>query len=129
MVFYANLVIKDPFAQPALKMESAYFLIKGGLKSEGFTALEDLIKVDPKSQAILTVLAASYEENSRFEDVIRVRTQLINRDPQNAKNYLQLARLYKEIGNNVKANEMKEMIILIAPNSEAADFAKKEIQP
>lgn len=129
MVLYANLVIKDPFAQPALKMESAYFLLRGGLNSDGFTALEDLIKVDPKSQAIFTVLAASYEENSRFEDAIRVRTQLINRDPQNAKNYLQLARLYKEIGNNVKANEMKEMIILIAPNSEAADFAKKEIQP
>jgi tetratricopeptide (TPR) repeat protein len=48
----------------------------------------------------------TWVSNPCGKDSIKVRTNLIKYDPQNAKNYLQLARLYRDTGNIDKAIEI-----------------------
>jgi tetratricopeptide (TPR) repeat protein len=73
-------------------------------------------------------LATMYETMGKYSDAIKQRTDLINYDPNNAKNYLQLIKLYKQVGDLNSATKMYEKIISLAPNSEAANLAKAEIQ-
>ena len=61
-------------------------------------------------------------------NAIKTRNILVRVDPQNVKNYLQLARLYSHIGNKVKAIEMKDKILLLAPNSEQAILVNNEVK-
>ena len=88
-----------------------------------------MVLSDPVNPDFLAALASVYESMGKYEDSIKVRTNLIKYDPQNAKNYLQLARLYRDTGNIDKAIEMKTKILSFAPNSEPAGIVKKEIQP
>lgn len=126
---YSNLVINDPLAQPYYKLMASDYLIRSRYQTEGLGALQKLVLSDPVNPDFLAALASVYESMGKYEDSIKVRTNLIKYDPQNAKNYLQLARLYRDTGNIDKAIEMKTKILSFAPNSEPAGIVKKEIQP
>ena len=69
-----------------------------------------------------------YETSGEYNNAIKQRINLINVDPNNAKNYLQLLRLYKQIGDVNNASLMLGKIISLTPNSEIAKLAKSEIQ-
>ena len=69
-----------------------------------------------------------YESTGQYDNAIKTRNILVRVDPQNVKNYLQLVRLYSHIGNKSKAIEMKEKILLLAPNSEQAVLVNNEVK-
>jgi tetratricopeptide (TPR) repeat protein len=68
-----------------------------------------------------------YEDTNAFEKSINLRIKSSKYDPYNVKNYLQLARLYKIIGNQSKALEMKRKINELDPVSEFATIVNTEI--
>jgi O-antigen ligase len=120
-------IIDDPFAQPFYKASSADSLYQMGLKPLAIQSMEGILKIDPNNPLYLNVLASMYEDTNAFEKSINLRIKSSKYDPYNVKNYLQLARLYKIIGNQSKALEMKRKINELDPVSEFATIVNTEI--
>ena len=123
-----NLVINDPLAQPYYKIEAADMFFMLGNSQAAITAAEKVVKQDPINPTYIGVLATMYEASSRFNEAIDHRLTLSKYDPNNAKNYLQLIKLYKRVGDMTKAKQMLNKIVSLTPNSEVADLARKELQ-
>jgi tetratricopeptide (TPR) repeat protein len=98
-----------------------------GLKPLAIQSMEGILKIDPNNPLYLNVLASMYEDTNAFEKSINLRIKSSKYDPYNVKNYLQLARLYKIIGNQSKALEMKRKINELDPVSEFATIVNTEI--
>jgi O-antigen ligase len=123
-----NSIIEDPFAQPWYKATAADYLYQLGLKTQAIVGMEQILKVDQTNPLYLSVLASMYEDNNKFEESINLRIKSSKYDPYNVKNYLQLARLYKSVGNDPRANEMKIKINTLDPDSEFAKIVNSEIK-
>ena len=123
-----NLVINDPLAQPYYKIEAADMFFMLGNSQAAITAAEKVVKQDPINPTYIGVLATMYEASSRFNEAIDHRLTLSKYDPNNAKNYLQLIKLYKRVGDMTNAKQMLNRIVSLTPNSEVADLARKELQ-
>lgn len=123
-----NLVINDPLAQPYYKIEAADMFFMLGNIQAAITAAEKVLRQDPINPTYIGVLATMYEASSRFNEAIDHRLTLSKYDPNNAKNYLQLIKLYKRVGDMTNAKQMLNKIVSLTPNSEVADLARKELQ-
>lgn len=124
---YARKVLADKLAQPYYKVEVSDLLYRSGFQSEALAGVEEVTNIDSQNPTYLGALANMYEASNKFEDAINIRTLLINSDPYNIKNFLQLSRLYSHIGNISKAREIKQIILRIAPLSEQAKIVNSEI--
>ena len=123
-----GLILDDPFAQPYYKIESAdaYYML--GLRDLGISSAKKVVLIDPKNPTYLQVLATMQETAGNFSEAIMTRSTLTKYDPYNVKNYLQLAKLYKQVGDRTSAIKMRDKIVELAPNSESAESVKAEIQ-
>jgi tetratricopeptide (TPR) repeat protein len=102
-------------------------MLRANEVEQGITALENLIKNDPRNNYYLLALAQALEYKVRNFDAIKVREQITVFDPNNVKNYLQLGRLYKLSGDTAKANQMRLKILSFAPNTAQAQAAIAEL--
>ncbi len=123
-----NLVINDPLAQPYYKIEAADMFFMLGNIQEAITAAEKVLRQDPINPTYIGVLATMYEASGRFNKAIDQRIELSKYDPNNAKNYLQLIKLYKQVGDITNATQMLNKIVSLTPSSEVADLARRELQ-
>jgi tetratricopeptide (TPR) repeat protein len=121
-------VINDPLAQPYYKIEAADMFFMLGDNQAAITAAEKVVKYDPINSTYLGVLATMYEASSRIDEAINQRVTLSRYDPNNARNYLQLIKLYKQVGDITNATRMLDKIVLLTPDSEVADLARRELQ-
>jgi len=122
------LVINDPLAQPFYKIDAADMLFRMGDSQAAIVSAEKVVKQDPINPTYLGVLATMYEAASRFNEAINQRLTLSKYDPNNAKNYLQLIKLYKQVGDITKATQILNKIVSLTPSSEVADLARRELQ-
>jgi O-antigen ligase len=123
----ASSVITDPLAQPGYKLEISNYLIQSGFESVGLQKLEELVRQDGVNPLFSLQLASMYEYKGRYIESIEIREKIQSTDPQNAKNVLQLARLYMSIGDQQSAINMKNWLTQNAPNSEELKLANVEI--
>jgi O-antigen ligase len=123
-----NLVINDPLAQPYYKIEAADMFFMLGNTQAAITAAEKVLRQDPINPTYIGVLATMFEASSRFNEAIDQRIELSKYDPNNAKNYLQLIKLYKQVGDVTNATQMLNKIVSLTPSSEVADLARRELQ-
>ena len=123
-----SLVISDPLAQPYYKIEAADMFFMLGDNQAAITAAEKVVKYDPINSTYLGVLATMYEAAGRFNEAINQRVILSKYDPNNARNYLQLIKLYKQVGDITNATRMLDKIVLLTSDSEVADLARSELQ-
>jgi len=121
-------VIDDPLAQPYYKIEAADMFFMLGDNQAAITAAEKVVEYDPINSTYLGVLATMYEAVGRFDEAINQRVTLSRYDPNNARNYLQLIKLYKQVGDLANAKLMLDKIVLLTPGSEVADLARRELQ-
>jgi O-antigen ligase len=123
-----TLVINDPLAQPFYKIDAADMFFRMGDSQAAIVSAEKVVKQDPINPTYLGVLATMYEAASRFNEAINQRLTLSKYDPNNAKNYLQLIKLYKQVGDITKATQILNKIVSLTPSSEVADLARRELQ-
>ena len=124
---FTEKVINDPLAQPAYKLEAANYLIQSGFEIEGLNEFKRLADQNRIHPTFLIPLASMYEYKGRFEEAISVRESIIEYDPDNLNNYLQLARLYKDTNNQFKALKMRDIILSLGPNTDQAKSVLNEI--
>lgn len=123
-------VIHFPLIDQSYSLKSAINLIEFGLNQDGFPALINLHKRDPRNLDTLNSLAAYHEFRNEFNDAIVYREKIIDLNPWDAVNYLALGQDYKKIGNTQKSQEMLTKILSFAsgPNGgPIAERAKKEL--
>jgi len=124
---YASKVLTNPLADPSYKLQVSLVMADMGYKEEAFIQIKNLSSGDPRNLDFLRALIFFESENQNVENLIALRNSVSKYDPWNAQNYLELCKLYKFSGDLVKAKEVQEKIISIAPNSDQAKDAIKEL--
>jgi O-antigen ligase len=120
---YVNKVVNNPLADPFYKYRAAYFLLDMGYTDEAYNIVLSSHKFDPRNPDYLQGLANFEESKQSIQNAISVRNKISHNDPWNADNYLKLLVLYKNSGDLVNANDMKNKILNFAPNTDIAKAA------
>jgi tetratricopeptide (TPR) repeat protein len=103
-------IAKTPLIDINYELRAAQNLIQYGLTEDGLFALDNVLKRDSRNLDTLNFFALTYENYSQFEKAIPYRVKIIELNPWNAPNYLQLGINYKRVGNDMKATEMLEIL-------------------
>lgn len=126
---YAEKIIKNKFADPGYKYESAVVLIKSGYVVEGNQAFNNLFAKSQNNLTYLSDLAFSEEQSGNLINAIKFREQIAILDPWNADNYENLYYLYFKTENFSKAKQVKNKLFSFAPDSDQAKSVMKyEVQ-
>jgi type IV pilus assembly protein PilF len=86
------------------------------------------LDLKPKFIYALRGLGLTYTAMGKFDDAAKVLESAIKEYPKAALLYLDLGRLYKKSGDNEKALTAYQKVIGLAPESDLAEKARKEIQ-
>jgi len=119
-------LFQNKFAQIDYKNLAIFRLLTLGEIAKGKTELEKLIEGNYRNLDTLALLVDSCEKTGDYEAAITYRQQIAKYDPWNAKNYLGLAQLYKQVGRYSEMTNMVEKISSFAPNDPIAEVAQKE---
>ena len=117
------------FTSTDYKNVAIYRLLNLGESERAIIELEKLIKDNPRNLDTLGLLVEAYEKTGNYNLAIFYRNQISKFDPWNAKNYLGLAQLYKQVGNYSDMTRMVKKILSFAPNDPIALVAQKEFPP
>ena len=120
---YANKVVDNPFSDPFYKFRAAFLLLDMGFTDESYKIILNLHAYDPKNLDYLQGLAYFEEVRKNIPNAILVRNKIVEGDPWNADNYLQLLKLYMVNNDLANATAMKNKILSFAPNSQVAKAA------
>jgi tetratricopeptide (TPR) repeat protein len=127
---YATKTISTSLADPNYKIMSAAYLVASGFTDEGMKVLEDIANYDPRNLDNLNYLADYNQQLNRLEASNKYRLMVADQDPWNTRNYLQLGRNYKSLGNYTEMNEMLSKINSFDQISEESKAARSElVQP
>lgn len=119
-------LFQNKFAQIDYKNLAIFRLLTLGEIVKGKTELEKLIVDNYRNLDTLALLVEVYEKTGDYKAAITYRQQIAKYDPWNAKNYLGLAQLYKQVGRYSEMTSMVEKISSFAPNDPIAKVAQKE---
>jgi O-antigen ligase len=120
---YVNKVISNPFSDPFYKYRAAYFLLDMGYTDDAYSIILGSHRNDPRNPDYLQGLANFEESRQNIQNAISIRNKISVIDPWNADNYLKLLVLYKNGGDLINANDIKNKIVDFAPNTEVAKAA------
>lgn len=124
---YVNKVVSNPFSDPFYKYRAAYFLLDMGYTDEAYKIIANSYEYDPRNSDYLQGLANFEERKQNIPKAISIRNKISNIDPWDADNYLKLLVLYKNSGDLVNANAMKNKILSFAPNTDIAKTASETL--
>ena len=124
---YAEKVLDTQFMDYEYKYSAANMMLRANGVDQGIVALQNLSKKDPRNTYYMLALAQALEYQSRNNESIVIREKITTVDPHNVKNYLQLGRLYKFSGDFYRADQMRQKLISLAPNTEQAKAAQVEL--
>jgi O-antigen ligase len=118
---YATKTISTTLVDPNYKVMSAAYLVASGFTDEGLKEFESVAIYDPRNLDNLNYLADYNQQLNRLEDSNKYRLIIADQDPWNTRNYLQLGRNYKVLGN---FSEMTRMLSKINSYDQISDESK-----
>jgi O-antigen ligase len=124
---YAQKLINGKFVDPRYKFQAALHMVDTGYISESYKQILVLHEKDPRGLDVLRWLAEYNKSIANYKTEILYRTDISLLDPWNADNYFMLGMAYKQIGDSVNSNKMRDKINSFAPNSEIAKKALIEL--
>ena len=95
---------------PNYRFMSSTYLITSGFENIGFKILDGLIKNDPRNLDYLNAKAGYLEQRKSYSEAIKLRNDILQYDPWNARNLLNLGINYKEIGKFPEMTSVLEQI-------------------
>jgi tetratricopeptide (TPR) repeat protein len=120
---YVNKLNNNPLSDPFYKYRTAFFLLDMGYTDEAYNTVLSSHKYDPRNPDYLQGLAYFEESKQNIQNAISIRNKISSTDPWNADNYLKLLLLYKQSGDLINSNAMKNKILSFAPNTEISKAA------
>ena len=122
---FANSVLVNPFAEPYLKFQAAILLYESGNTEFATSEIKKLAETDPRNLEFLSALVLISEKNGTLDLSISYREKIKKLDPWNAKNLLELAKLYKLNGQDMESRNTANQILQFASNTEIAKQAQQ----
>lgn len=107
---FAYKTLNTPLVDPFYKIITASYLAQNGFLSEGIENLKKLSIQDPRNLDTWTYLAEFSERTQQLDSAIIYREKIVDLDPYNTRNYLQLGREYKAKGDSVKVQSILSKI-------------------
>jgi O-antigen ligase len=127
---YATKTINTNLVDPNYRVMSAAYLVATGFTTEGLTELENVASYDPRNLDNLNYLADYNQQLGKLEESNKYRLIIADQDPWNSRNFLQLGRNFKSLGNYTEMSKMLAKINSYDLVSEEAKAANVElIQP
>lgn len=123
MLERANSISNNPVSDPFYKYISALYLDSIGATEEAYRITKIIFKSDKRNLDYLKGMVYFEFNRNNIPEVISIRRKIVQVDPWNAENYFQLLILYKNSGDLLNANAMKDKILSFAPNTEIANKA------
>jgi O-antigen ligase len=117
----------NPLGDPYYKFESYRSLAEAGDVTNSISKIRALLDNDSRNLDYLNWLALYEQGQGNFNSAILLRSRIITFDPWNARNYLDLGILYKQVGDSTNKLKMLEKIYLIANNTEISNLAKMQL--
>jgi hypothetical protein len=124
---YSESVLNNNLSDPNYKIQIAYNLFNAGKFEKSFEIVKMIAEENPRNLYALEAVAILSTELNDSTSAIESRKKIIDIDPWNAKNYLQLMLLYKAIGDTQNAVLMKEKIMSFAAQTNEAKIASEEM--
>jgi len=124
---FATKTLDSPLLEPYYKMTTGAYLVSNMYVDEGMKVLREVYEADHRNLDNLGLLATFSMQLSKFDDAIKYRKEIVELDPWDGKNYLELGRLYKSVGKLSEMNLVREKIISFAPDTPEAATAKSEL--
>jgi len=118
-----NMILIDP----SYKLYAAKQIALTGNKDEAISELKALNKYDPRNLDYLLALSELSENMGDYKFSIVKRNEITKLDPWNAKNYLELGRDYKLVGEFAEMERCKKIILEFASNTSEASIAMTEL--
>jgi O-antigen ligase len=122
---YVNKVLNNPFAEPYLKFKAAIYLFESGNSNLAKSEVLELLKSDPRNLEFLSAMVFFSEQDKDISKSILYRETIKIHDPWNAKNLLELAKLYKVTGEQVKLKKTADEILFFASSTSLAIEVKE----
>jgi tetratricopeptide (TPR) repeat protein len=119
--------LNNNLSDPNYKIQIAYNLFNAGKFEKSIEIVKNLVEENPRNLYALDAVAILSTELNDSTSAIESRKKIIDIDPWNAKNYLQLMLLYKAIGDTQNAVLMKEKIMSFAAQTNEAKIASEEM--
>ena len=116
-----------PFNNINYQNQVGVYLAASGYPNEAVMLLEKPLNKTPNSLDTLNVLANIYESGNKPNLAIPYRIKLIELNPWNAKNYLQLGKNYRDLGEYSKMDSMLVKIKSFASSTEVYKIATTEL--
>ncbi|MFZ9250359.1 MAG: O-antigen ligase family protein [Candidatus Nanopelagicaceae bacterium] len=123
---YADATLKVPLLEMKYAVMTGINLVSNGYVDEGMRVLKEELEKDPRSLDILLVVADFSEQLRQYPQAIDYRLKIESLDPWNGKNYLQMARLYRTVGDLERAKASLEKLFAFAAATPEGETATKE---
>jgi O-antigen ligase len=123
----ANQAFQTPLIDPFYKLKIAELLAMSGARVEALEVMNQLSAEDPRNQDFLMSRAALMENLGDYASAILIRKELAKYDPLNSKNYLELGRNYKLLGNFVEMKKYRDIVIKIDGLGAESKIAKEQL--
>jgi tetratricopeptide (TPR) repeat protein len=120
-------ILNNRLADPNYKFKSMLTFIDAGYFNEGAEYLKSLSTEDPENSEILEVLARIEKKRGNTNASVEFREKIAKLNPWNAKNYFELALLYKELGKKEEMFVIKSRILEIATSVEYSARAESDL--
>ncbi len=117
----------NPLADPFYKFDSYQILARSGFAPEASEKIQILLNGDPKNLNYLEWLALHNQNLGNYNSAINQRKQIAHSDPWNARNYLYLGVLYKQLGDSENKLIMLNKILSFADNTDISKLARIEL--
>jgi hypothetical protein len=113
--------------EPYYKLRLADLLATTQAMDLAVSEISRLNQSDPRNLDVLKVYASILEFKGGFNQAIKLRQQVIQYDPWDASNYLNLGRNYKSIEDWANMESMRLKVSSFAPQSNEAMLASTEL--
>lgn len=123
----AEKMLELPFVDAEYRAQAGFYLATSGYLKEGIAILDENIDNHPNSINSYNIMANVYESLNKPKEAEPYRLAIIEMNPWNAKNYLQLGKNYKAQQDYANMEKMLKTIESFASMTEVYTQAKKDL--
>jgi len=113
-------IFSNKLSDFSYKFTAAVYLYQSGQKINAKAELIKIAENDPKNLEALNYLALISEEEGDLQKNLAYRIKIDLLDPWNARNILEMAKIYNQLNNGSQVSQLRDRLISFAPSTEEA---------